>query len=232
MSNPSVKLVGVTLPCGEGPKVTPEAFIAYMARVSNPEGQQRLETAERLLHYMVANGHWSPFDMVDMVVELETTRGIMPQVLRHWSFRFQEFSQRYADAPSSKFEHVEGRLKAEGGNRQGSSEVDDNLSYNLRANCARSQAAYEAFLEEGASNETARFVLTLATPTRAYMKGSVRSWMTYFWQRLDPHCQKEHRQLAWLIFDEFEKMFPKISALILSGKPVFTLGEWTSRDAL
>jgi thymidylate synthase (FAD) len=203
--------------------LTPQEFIAYEARISSPHRQHLHESAENLLRYCLVNSHWSPFDMVDLTVEIETSRGIMAQILRHWSFRFQEFSQRYADplAAGLGFEPVEMRLKHEGGNRQGSGEAHTALTCSAQELIAESGHNYASLIAAGVAPECARFVLTLATTTRGFMKGSVRSWMTYFWQRLDGHAQKEHRDLAWLAFDVFEEQFPLLAKIVLEGKPTY-----------
>lgn len=209
------KLIAVTSPV-DG-HMTPEESIVYMARVSSPN--QRTEDADKLLTYLVKHGHWSPFDMVDMTVEIETSRAIMAQVLRHSSFRFQEFSQRYAEAKNLDFSDLEIRLKHEAGNRQGSGESSSLLSEHAIFEAGKAAAEYEWLLDCGVAPESARMVLPLCTPTRAYMKGSVRSWMTYFWQRCNPHAQKEHRELAELIFDIFCLQFPVIGGLVKKYKP-------------
>lgn len=224
-----VKTVSVSKPIDT--ELSPEDSIVHMARVSSPNstGKDPL----KLLRYLVENSHWSPFDMVHFCVEIHTERSIMPQILRHWSFRFQEFSQRYS--PVTLLEdhsEVEIRDKAKGGNRQGSGDKNSYLTRKAARFIALARQTYAGFLKRGASPETARQVLTSFTPTRAYMDGSVRSWMTYFWQRLDAHAQKEHRQLAWEIFREFEKSFPVIAALVLSGRPRFVLGDWVAPEIL
>jgi thymidylate synthase (FAD) len=205
------------------PDKTPEELIAYEARVSSPHRQHLNESAGSLLRYCLVNSHWSPFDMVDLTVEIETSRGIMAQILRHWSFRFQEFSQRYADpqAAGLAFESVEMRLKHQGGNRQGSGEADDAMTADAQEIIAENGHHYGRLIAAGAAPESARFVLTLATTTRGYMKGSARSWMTYFWQRLDKHAQKEHRNLAWQAFDVFSEVFPLLGQMVLEGKPFY-----------
>ena len=199
-------------------QVTPEESIVYMARVSSPT--QRTENAEKLLLFLVKNSHWSPFDMVDMTVEIHTSRAIMAQILRHWSFRFQEFSQRYSTVPEdTNWNHVEARMKAKGGNRQGSGDVNSAHSASLQDACMTMEDIYQQAIEHGVAPESARMVLPLATPTRAYMKGPIRSWMTYFWQRCDPHAQKEHRELAEQLFEIFKKEFPIIAGLVEKYKP-------------
>lgn len=201
--------------------MSPEESIVYMARVSSPNNQDKHDTAYKLLTYLVKHGHWSPFDMVDMTVEIYTSRAIMAQILRHWSFRFQEFSQRYSEVDLIDWNHLEARQKHVEGNRQGSGENSNVGLFHLKQSCLASECAYQHLLQLGIAPESARMALPLAVPTRAYMKGSVRSWMTYFWQRLDPHAQKEHKELAEDIFQIFEEIFPNIAKMVTNGKPSY-----------
>lgn len=214
------ELFAITIPLMSHPDsvaMTPEESIVYMARVSSPN--QRTEDSEKLLTYLVKHGHWSPFDMVDMTLKIETSRAIMAQILRHWSFRFQEFSQRYAAVSKGiDWSHVEARAKGSS-NRQGSIDMPAHYSDPLRSSCEVSEMDYKDALNVGIAPECARMVLPLATPTQAYMKGSVRSWMTYFWQRLDSHAQKEHRQLAEQMFEIFKQEFPITASLVGKYKP-------------
>ena len=194
--------------------MTPEQYIAHVARVSNPSNNMNHATAPKLLAYLVREGHWSPLDMVDVTVKVETSRAIAAQGLRHWSFRFQEFSQRYATVDDIDFSHVEMRMAAEGGNRQGSGEVAEDFTEEATWVCNLAAQYYQAFIRDGVAPESARMVLPLATPTTLYFKGSIRSWMTYFWQRCSPHSQKEHRELATKILDLFRKDFPIIVDMV------------------
>lgn len=196
-----------------------EEFISYAARISNPSNQMNSATSQKLLTYLVKNSHWSPFDMVDMIVEVNTSKAIAIQMLRHWSFRFQEFSQRYAKVSTLEYSHVEVRQKHEGGNRQGSSAENPEMTNTALESCLTSSGVYSHLVATGAAPESARMVLPMATLSTLYVKGSVRSWMTYFWQRLDPHAQKEHRDLAHQIFLIFQKEFPIIAKLVLTHKP-------------
>lgn len=212
---------------GHPPDASPEALIVYKARVSSPENQVKHLTGPRLLAYCIRHKHWSPFDMVDLTMEIETSRAIAAQILRHRSFCFQEFSQRYSDV--SKLGDltvpVEMRPRHQGGNRQGSDEVNPLQYYNavaaLVANfMASSEDLYRRLLEEGVAPECARMVLPLAAKTRMYMKGSVRSWIHYLQVRCDPHTQKEHRNLAKAIRVEFNLLFPTVAlALEESNRP-------------
>ena len=166
--------------------ITPDAekTIAYCARVSNPNGQDRTEYS-KLLKYCIDHGHWSIFEMANMVLEIETTRCIAAQILRHRSFSFQEFSQRYADASflGETIDTPELRTQDQK-NRQNS--IDDLDEYkqaiynqNMRELFAKSKALYDLMINDGVAKECARFVLPLATPTKMYMNGTIRSWIHY-----------------------------------------------------
>jgi len=177
-------------------------LIAYVARVSNPSNQHNEETAERLLRYLIKHHHWSPFEMFSMCLEIETTRDIARQILRHRSFSFQEFSQRYAD-PTSDLGLVlrEARLQDQR-NRQNSIETDDlqlKTFWETRLNdhISRSIEHYKWAVDSGIAKEQARAVLPEGlTSSRMYMNGTVRSWMHYIELRSGPETQKEHRRIA------------------------------------
>lgn len=185
-------------------------FVAYCARVSNPANQWKHETASKLLEYLKRNKHFSPLEMADIVIEIETTRDIARQVLRHRSFSFQEFSQRYAEA-SQFSEPREARLQ-DVKNRQNSIEIDDDrLKWDWEgvqeALMDKSIEAYQWALERGIAKEVARSVLPEGlTMSRLYMKGSLRSWIHYLEVRLDETTQKEHRDLALKISDCIKKV--------------------------
>lgn len=211
-----VKLVSLTKSLVEEKELSPEELIVYVARVSNPSNQLNSETADKLIAYMVKNKHWSPFEMCDMTVEIVTSRGIAQQILRHRSFSFQEFSQRYAEV--TDFEAVQLR-KSGTTNRQSSSDVfDPIIDGNIEASrlienhLKESEDLYKSLLKAGVAKECARFVLPLTTQTKIYMKGSIRSWLTYLNVRLDIHTQLEHRQIAVEIANIITSKFPKISA--------------------
>ena len=190
--------------------ITPDAeqLIAYMARVSNPDNQDNTKTSAKLIKYLIDHKHWSPFEMVNMCVEIETTRSIAAQILRHRSFSFQEFSQRYAEvelrAEIPEFRRQD--LK----NRQNS--VDDLSESTLKqaeliaaSALVNSQRAYEELLQLGIAKECARDVLPLATPTRLYMNGTIRSWIHYCQLRCANGTQKEHQIIArgaWKLLEE------------------------------
>lgn len=187
-----------------------EELIAYCARVSNPENQMNNETAPRLLKFLIKHKHWSPFEMVDMCVEIKTSRAIAAQILRHRSFSFQEFSQRYSAA--TEIEPIELRKQADK-NRQSSAEVINEPVINNVVKLAVDHAVqtYEKLLSQGVAKEQARMVLPLATQSTLYMKGSVRSWVHYLDLRTEENTQKEHRDIANAIKDIFKEQFPVVS---------------------
>jgi thymidylate synthase (FAD) len=210
----NAKLISITQPSADlvaqGIK-TADDLIAYCARVSNPSNQLNTATAPRLLAYCIKHGHWSIFETASMTVEIETSRAIAAQLLRHRSFTFQEFSQRYAE--SHKLEFVELRYQ-DVANRQGSGKLLDwNSPAYTEVNkaLATSMEVYHSLIAQGVSKETARMVLPLATQTRLYMTGNVRSWLHYFEQRCAEHTQTEHRHLAQLIQQIFATQFPNVT---------------------
>ncbi len=208
----NANLVSITQPCADLIQqgiITADDLIAYCARVSNPSNQLNTETAPRLLAYCIRHGHWSVFETASMTVEVETSRAIAAQLLRHRSFTFQEFSQRYA--ASSKYEPIELRWQDQK-NRQASGEPCNDLDLEMEAIEAIhvSFDTYKRLIEAGVSKETARMVLPLSTRTRMYVTGNVRSWIHYFDQRCAEHTQKEHRDLANLIKAIFAKQFPNV----------------------
>ena len=198
--------------------ITPDAekTIAYCARVSNPNNQDSDDYA-KLLRYCIQHGHWSIFEMANMVLEINTTRGIAAQILRHRSFSFQEFSQRYADASFLGETIDTPALRTQDpDNRQNSI---DNLNdvkeaiynQNMRELFAKSKALYDMMIRDGVAKECARFVLPLATPTRMYMNGTVRSWIHYIGLRESNGTQKEHMDVANMCKDIFIKQLPTVS---------------------
>ena len=197
--------------------ITPDAekLLGYIARVSNPQNQDN-ENVEGLLRYMVKHQHWSPFEMVSAVFEIETTRDIARQILRHRSFSFQEFSQRYADVsllPAAQLREC--RLQ-DTKNRQNSLITDDQAKHDMWAQIqARvsdvALAAYQQALKVGVAKEQARAVLPEGlTPSRLYMSGTLRSWMHYCQLRTQPETQKEHRLIAQSISDELALQVPAV----------------------
>jgi thymidylate synthase (FAD) len=209
----SAKLISVSQPRVAGIE-TAEQLIAYVARVSNPTNQANNDTAAGLLKYCIKHKHWSIFEMVNMVVEIKTTRAIAAQVLRHRTFTFQEFSQRYAavaDAPVI----VEARTQ-DHKNRQNSFETDDEAlkqwwEQEQRALYEQSVNLYERAIERGISKETSRFVLPLSTPTVLYVNGTIRSWIHYIDLRTGNGTQKEHKEIADACKDIFIEQFPVIA---------------------
>ena len=198
--------------------VTPDAekMMAYVARVSNPNNQENPNYA-KLLGYCIKHNHWSVFEQSFMTLELETTRGVAAQVLRHRSFTYQEFSQRYADTNllSDKIP-VPTLRRQDDKNRQNS--IDDldpedieKMNHIIEELFKDSQDVYAMLLKKGVAKECARFVLPLATPTRIYMTGSLRSWIHYIELRTGHGTQKEHMDLAMLCKDHFICNFPTIS---------------------
>ena len=213
----TVKLVGVTKPILQGPmsEATAEEFIAYCARVSSTN--QNNPDTKKLLSYMVKNRHWSPFEMVNVVMEIETTRDIARQILRHRSFSFQEFSQRYA-AVTEMSKPREARLQDQK-NRQNSIETDNlGLAFDwitVQNDLMRdAQNAYEWALENGIAKEVARSVLPEGlTMSRMYMSGTLRSWIHYVDLRTGNGTQKEHREIAEACKAILMKEFPFLEAL-------------------
>ena len=204
----NVKLISVTQDA--------EKTISYCARVSNPNNQDS-DNYAKLLKYCIDNGHWSIFEMANMVLEINTTRGIAAQILRHRSFSFQEFSQRYADASYlTKSINVPELRTQDPKNRQNS--VDNLNEYkqaiynqNIRELFAKSKALYDLMIDDGVAKECARFVLPLATPTRMYMNGTIRSWIHYINLRTTHGTQKEHMDITEECKNIFIKQLPVIS---------------------
>jgi len=213
----NVKLIAVTKPLVEGIN-TADELISYCARVSNPSNQLNVETAPRLLRYCVKHGHWSIFETASMTVEIVTSRAIAAQLLRHRSFTFQEFSQRYAK--SSTYEPIELRLQDKT-NRQASGEVykDDINKGMVDGVVMKAFQAYNLLLQYGVSKETARMILPLCTQTTLYMTGNVRSWIHYLEQRCAEGTQKEHRQVAQAIKEIFNQQFPTVAQAINESHP-------------
>lgn len=195
-----VRLIAFTQPIELDGVQTGEELVAYCARVSNPGNQANHETAPRLLNYLTRNQHWSPFEMAHAVMEIQTTRDIARQILRHRSFSFQEFSQRYAEVTDDVMLR-EARLQ-DTKNRQNSTETDDaelqRQWYTLQSRTAElTRQTYQWALEQGIAKEVARAVLPEGlTVSRLYMAGSIRSWIHYIQLRAGNGTQKEHREIA------------------------------------
>jgi len=197
--------------------LTPDAeqTMAYIARVSNPKNQEN-EDYSKLLSYCIKNEHWSVFEQSFMTLQIETNRGIAAQILRHRSFTFQEFSQRYADSSTLGDIPLPDLRRQDTKNRQNS--IDDIpekqtkfLQERIRQYFNEGMDLYNELLREGIAKECARFVLPLATPTRIYMSGSVRSWVHYIDLRSGHGTQKEHMDIAEACRKEFTEQFPTVS---------------------
>ena len=198
--------------------VTPDAekTMAYVARVSNPKNQDN-EKFAGLLRYCIEHGHWSVFEQAHMTVEINTTRGLAAQILRHRSFTFQEFSQRYADSSlwEEKIPVPELRRQDEKNRQNSTDDLDSMLvmGYNtrMRAHFNDAMTLYQDMLKDGVAKECARFVLPLATPTRLYMTGSCRSWVHYIDLRSAHGTQKEHMEVVESVRSIFKEQFPTVS---------------------
>lgn len=193
--------------------------VAFAARVSNPANQNNTDTAEKLVRYLIKNQHWSPLEMVSVCMEIETTRDIARQILRHRSFSFQEFSQRYADASQLGFELREARMQ-DLKNRQNSIETENQAlaawweTYQKKVIEVTSDA-YKFALEKGIAKEQARAVLPEGiTVSRMYMNGTLRSWVHYIQLRSGNGTQKEHREIAVACADAIEPIFPMIKEFV------------------
>ncbi len=205
----NVSLISITQPFLSDLK-NPEDIIAYCARVSNPNNQLNTETAPKLLKFLVKHKHWSPFEMVDMTLEIKTSRAIAAQILRHRSFSFQEFSQRYSQA--QVLEKLELRKQA-AKNRQSSTDEYQNstLQAKVREHVAKGISLYNNLIEDGVAKESARMILPLTVETTMYMKGSIRSWAHYIDLRTEENTQKEHREIAEACKEIFKENLPTVS---------------------
>ena len=208
LMNNQIKLVSVTPDA--------EKLMAYVARVSNPKNQDN-DQFGGLLKYCIKHGHWSVFEQAFMTVEINTTRGLAAQILRHRSFTYQEFSQRYADSSMLGDEIPLPELRRQDDkNRQNSIDdvdpfVSQDFELKIKRHFVEGMKLYKEMLDAGVAKECARFVLPLATPTRLYMTGSVRSWVHYIDLRSAHGTQKEHMEIAEMCRDIFKKEFPIVS---------------------
>jgi thymidylate synthase (FAD) len=204
----SVKLISVTPDA--------EKLMSYCARVSNPNNQDS-DNYAKLLSYCIKNKHWSIFEMANMSLEVNTTRGIAAQILRHRSFNFQEFSQRYADTTLLAEDIPLFELRRQDTkNRQNSiDDISDEIKVKwnskIREHFAKSKAIYDGMIADGIAKECARFVLPLSTPTRLYINGSIRSWIHYIELRSGHGTQKEHMIIANQAKEIFCQQFPIVS---------------------
>lgn len=218
MSN--VKLIAATRGAnGE----SPQEVISYVARVSNPHNQENFHTAGGLLRYCIKHEHWSIFETASMTLEINTNRGIAAQVLRHRSFTYQEFSQRYADTKllDATIPIPELRKQDEKNRQNSTLDLPPGIIRDYTAKIEKhfedSMFLYNNLLDSGVAKECARFVLPLSTPTRIYMTGSCRSWLHYIALRSSNGTQREHMELALECKEIFKEVFPAVA----------TAMEWT-----
>jgi thymidylate synthase (FAD) len=213
-----VRLIAFTQPIELEGVQTGEELVAYCARVSNPANQANHETAPRLLNYLVRNHHWSPFEMAHAVIEIQTTRDIARQILRHRSFSFQEFSQRYAAVVDDAVIR-EARMQ-DTTNRQNSLAIEDDdmrkwWEYQQNEVAKKTNEVYASALKMGIAKEVARAVLPEGlTPSRLYMSGSVRSWIHYIQLRAGNGTQKEHREIAVMCKLALLHVMPSIKEIL------------------
>ena len=188
-----------------------DELIAYMARVSNPTNQNNKDSS-KLIKYLVKHKHWSPFEMVNMCVEINTTRSISAQILRHRSFSFQEFSQRYSSVEELELPSPPDLRLQDLKNRQNSIEADEidtiNWQASIQLHYAKCYKLYKNLLKEGIAKECAREVLPMGSPTRLYMNGTLRSWIHYVDLRTSNGTQKEHRDIAEACKQLIKTQFP------------------------
>ena len=212
-----VKLISTTVGAGELQGKDAQEVISYVARVSNPNNQLNFETSSGLLRYCINHQHWSIFEHASMTLEINTTRGLAAQILRHRSFTFQEFSQRYADTQLLEDEIPLPDIRRQyTKNRQNS--IDDieesKVDYYhtlIRNHYDESLCLYNELLRDGVAKECARFVLPLSVPTRIYMTGSCRSWIHYIQLRSSNGTQKEHMEIAENCREVFGQVFPDVA---------------------
>jgi thymidylate synthase (FAD) len=211
-----VQLISYSKPTNDSQSL--QDVVAYCARVSNPSNQNNTDTNERLIRYLIKHQHWSPLEMASICLEIETTRDIARQILRHRSFSFQEFSQRYAIAELG-FEQREARLQ-DHKNRQNSLETDNielQDEWNKQQNSVTevAQNAYKWAIDNGIAKEQARVVLPEGiTVSRMYMNGTLRSWVHYIQLRTEAGTQKEHREVALACAVAIEPIFPMIMEFV------------------
>ncbi len=200
--------------------LTPDAekTMAYIARVSNPKNQEN-QNYSNLLKYCIKNEHWSVFEQSFMTLQIETNRGIAAQILRHRSFTFQEFSQRYADSSQLGEIPTPELRRQDLKNRQNSisdltEDIKNKFSIKIENHFKNAQNLYAEMLEDGVAKECARFILPLATPTRIYMTGSCRSWIHYINLRTANGTQEEHKIIALKCREIFKKYFPTVASAL------------------
>ena len=216
--------------------ITPDAekTMAYIARVSNPSNQDN-EKFAGLLKYCIKHNHWSVFEQSSMTLEIETTRAIAAQILRHRSFTFQEFSQRYADSTKLGEIPIPELRRQDEKNRQNSTNdldefVKQKLELQMNTLFSSATALYQQMLEEGVAKECARMVLPLCTPTRIYMTGSCRSWIHYIELRSAHGTQKEHMDIAQACKTVFIEQFPIVSEALESRNGVVEIQKQIKKE--
>jgi thymidylate synthase (FAD) len=224
--SPSVKLIWIT--------PNAEDQMVYCARVSNPKSQEEGKSPDRLIRYLAKHKHWSPFEMASACFEISTTRDIAAQILRHRSFSFQEFSQRYSEANLLGHAPLPELRLQDHTNKQNSIEDDfgvlaDKFEHRIQKLFEESDLLYRDMLKAGTAKECARKVLPLQTPTRLYMAGTIRSWIHYLQVRGGVETQLEHRQIALAIGEVFKEHLPFIHEVLLcppkSSSPLVKLDE-------
>jgi thymidylate synthase (FAD) len=211
-----VKLIAATQGMGELEGKNAQEVITYTARVSNPSNQQNFRTAAGLLGYCIKNKHFSIFEQASMTLEINTTRAIGTQILRHRSFSFQEFSQRYSDAKLLSFPEIPELRRQDIKNRQNSIPdlppgIMDSYSEKIKRHFEDAMYLYNNMLDSGVAKECARMILPLASPTRIYMTGTCRSWLHYIELRSANGTQKEHQDIAKKCYVHFKKVFPDVA---------------------
>lgn len=212
-----VKLISHTMGAGELEGKGPQEVISMVARVSNPSNQMNFNTASGLLKYCIKHKHWSIFETASITMEINTTRGLGAQILRHRSFTFQEFSQRYATTNLLQKNILPPELRRQDTkNRQNSTSdlppgITKEYNKKIEKHFEDGMHLYNNLLDNGVAKECARFVLPLATPTRLYMTGSVRSWIHYIELRSDNGTQKEHRDIVLQCREVFKELLPDVS---------------------
>jgi thymidylate synthase (FAD) len=212
----TVRLIAITGGAAELTGKTAQQVLSYAARVSNPDNQLNFGTAAKLLQYCLLHDHWSVFEHAYMTVEIETSRAVAAQILRHRSFTFQEFSQRYADPTSLPDGNLPKMRRQDSKNRQSS--IDDfspaeksDMEDEIRTYFKDGLRLYKQLIDRGVSRESARFVLPLAHPTRLYMTGNARSWIHYIQLRTGNGTQLEHVMVAQAVKTIFSEQFPDIA---------------------
>ena len=212
-----VKLISHTIGAGELEGKTPQEVISYVARVSNPHNQESFHTAAGLLKYCIKHEHWSIFEIASMTLEINTNRGIAAQILRHRSFTYQEFSQRYADTKllDSDIPIPDLRRQDEKNRQNSIADLPPGIKVDYLKKIDKhfedAMHLYDNLLDNGVAKECARFVLPLATPTRIYMTGSCRSWIHYIALRSANGTQKEHMDIALECKEIFKDVFPDVA---------------------